>query len=90
MQHIDIKGHDEGRPVVKVKSSFTRRVMRAVGSLVDIQPNTDYHVLVQADKTDLERLGADWVTIGKDIDRAIGKYEQTFIKRRTSKHPSRA
>ncbi len=75
---------------MKIKSSLTRRAMRAFGSLVDIQPSTDYHVLVQADKTDLERLGSDWEQIGKDIDRAVGKYEQTFIKRRASRQTTGA
>ncbi|WP_445010353.1 hypothetical protein [Vreelandella stevensii] len=65
---------------MKMSSSRRQRLLSAVGSLIDIQPNTRYRDLIDAHKTDLERLGSDWEQIGKDMDRAVERYDQTFIK----------
>ncbi|MBS3666745.1 hypothetical protein [Vreelandella boliviensis] len=65
---------------MKTLSSRRQRLLRAVGSLIDIQPSTNYRDLIDAHKTDLERLSSDWDRIGKDMDRAVERYDQTFIK----------
>lgn len=65
-----------------MKTLFSRRqrLLRAVGSLIDIQPSTNYRDLIDTNKTDLDRLSSDWDSIGKDMNRAVERYDQTFIK----------
>lgn len=65
---------------MKILSSRRQRLIRAVGSLIDIQPGTNYRDLIDTQKTDLDRLSSDWERIGKDMDRAVERYDQTFIK----------
>lgn len=65
---------------MKVSSSRHQRLLSAVGSLIYIQPNTRNRDLIDAHRTDLERLGSDWEQIRKDMDCAVERYDQTFIK----------
>ncbi|WP_249977487.1 hypothetical protein [Vreelandella olivaria] len=65
---------------MKILSSRRQRLLRTIGSLIDIQPSTDYRAVIDTHKTDLERLSSDWDRIGKDLERAVEKYDHTFIK----------
>lgn len=73
---------------MKKLSSRSQRLLRTVGSLIDIQPNTSYRELIDTQKTDQERLSSDWERIGKDLERAVENYDYTFIKPTAHRRPA--
>lgn len=55
----------------------TLRFLSAVGSILDIYPQTDYEALPGGGRSDIEALLADARCISKDFDKVFEAYDAT-------------
>ena len=50
-----------------------KRFLQSIGSVMDIQPNTDYGRYIDKG-TDEEIIRDDWIAVGKYLKQSINKY----------------
>ncbi|MCF8092862.1 MAG: hypothetical protein K9K21_12500 [Desulfotignum sp.] len=56
------------------KRRITRKLIRGVGSVLEIHPRKKYQVPSTDNRSDAERLSWDWFRVGRDISKAMSSH----------------
>ena len=59
----------------------SRRMLSAIGSVMDILPSHSYRSYGSSQTTDALNLSRDWNAIGGDMQRAINKYDRESYRK---------